>query len=121
MVAKFEQPIFGIVTLAAIGTDQITAPTGATPVIVRSNGEAQATTARHQKHANLFWVFRRYVSGHSLLVNDASRDDSHYHFRVDQVMRIDLKNVLREDDQIGQLSRFERTFGFLPMSGERGI
>ncbi len=50
LVAEFEQPVFGIVTLPAIGTDQIAAPTGAAPVIVRRNGETQTATARHQAH-----------------------------------------------------------------------
>jgi hypothetical protein len=34
-------------------------------------------------------------------------------------MRVDGKNVLRNDNQVGEFANLERPFGFLASSGER--
>jgi hypothetical protein len=51
VIAKVQQAIFGVVSLAAYRTDQIAAPRRALPVIILSNRECRAATAGNQQHA----------------------------------------------------------------------
>jgi len=49
--SHFQQPIFGIMVLAAAGTDHVAAPCRSLAVVVFGNGESHAATAWDEEHA----------------------------------------------------------------------
>ena len=51
MITNFQQPVFGIVALAAIRADQITAPCSALVIVVLRNRERRSAAAWNQKHS----------------------------------------------------------------------
>src|SRR4029077_13493390 len=48
------------------------------------------------------------------LVHHLTADHGRHHFGLADPVRIDLKNILRDDDQVRELARFNRTFRFFP-------
>src|SRR5215475_2263694 len=54
------------------------------------------------------------------LIDQSTANDGGDHFGRSNLMRIDVKNVLRNDNQVGELAHFQRTFGFLAASRKGG-
>lgn len=50
VVANSEQPVLGVMPLAALRADQIPAPRGSLPIIIFCNRKCRSATAGHQKH-----------------------------------------------------------------------
>jgi hypothetical protein len=53
LISQLQQPVFGVVTLAATGANEISAPTAPLLVVVFGNGETRSTAAGNQKHLEL--------------------------------------------------------------------
>src|SRR5207248_7501591 len=53
------------------------------------------------------------------LIDHTPAHNGSEHFGRSNLMRIDVKNVLRNDNQVSGFARFERTFGPFPASGVR--
>src|SRR5581483_6457811 len=52
------------------------------------------------------------------LVRDSAAHHREQHFRLVDLVRIDVENVLRQYDQVGHFSRLKGAFSFFPVSGE---
>jgi hypothetical protein len=57
MESHLQQPVLGIVSLPASGTNEVAAPSRALMVVVLCYGECGPATARHQKHAESRFAF----------------------------------------------------------------
>src|ERR1700761_1879577 len=53
------------------------------------------------------------------LIDDTTADDRGCHLRVRNLVRIDIENILRKDNDVGQFARFDRAFCFLASTGKR--
>ena len=58
MKSHLQQPVLGIVALAAAGTDEITSPRRALVIVVLGDGECCAATAGDEEHAQRRAGFR---------------------------------------------------------------
>jgi hypothetical protein len=56
MVAQLQEPVLGVVALAAVGALQIPAPSGALVIVVLGDGERRAATAGHEIHLGTLWI-----------------------------------------------------------------
>jgi hypothetical protein len=59
MESHLKQPVFGIVTLAASGANQVAAPGGALAVVILGDREGRAAAAGDQEHAKVRLGFLR--------------------------------------------------------------
>lgn len=128
--------------LAATGARQIPAPVCAFAVVIRGNGERRSTAAGNEKHlgsGGMSFGFggRRHTflaTGKSSTtvrkpresecaggVHHASANNGQQGLGLADLVRIDFKNVLRDDNEVGQLAGFYRTLVLLTVSGERRI
>jgi hypothetical protein len=67
LIAKLEQPVFGIVPLVALWTLQIAAPTCAFAITIFGDCEGCATAARYEVHPQPMTSLRMRLAVHSQL------------------------------------------------------
>jgi len=70
--SHLKQTVLGIVTLAAAGTLQITAPRGALVIIVLCDGERSAAAAGDEEHAQMCCTGVLFLHGISKQIQSAS-------------------------------------------------
>jgi hypothetical protein len=86
VIADFKQAVLGIVALAAIRTDEITAPAAAAAIVVLGYPKSCTATARNHKHARSVvdvcgWRFsgRAHWLEPAGFIGDPASDHGHEH------------------------------------------
>src|SRR5580698_941433 len=70
------------------------------------------------KIAALNGYFERLLLG--ALIHDTAADDRGCHLRVRNLVRIDIENILRKDNDVSQFARLDGAFGFFATASKRG-